>query len=61
AIVARLQAAVAAALRAPEVAERLATLGAVPVGDSPEEFARFCAAESELYGRLIREARITVD
>ena len=60
-IVARLQGAIAAALRAPEVAERLATLGAVPVGDTPEECARFVRAESELYGNLIREARITVD
>ena len=61
AIVSRLQGAIAAALRAPEVGERLATLGAVPVGDTPEEFARFVQAESELYGRLIREAGITVD
>jgi tripartite-type tricarboxylate transporter receptor subunit TctC len=61
AIVARLQQAVAAALRAPEVQERLATLGAVPVGDAPEAFARFTQAESVLYGRLIREANITVD
>lgn len=61
AIVARLQQAVAAALRAPEVQERLASLGAVPVGDAPEAFARFCQAESTLYGQLIREAKITVD
>jgi hypothetical protein len=42
-----------------EVVEKLASLGAVPVGDTPEDFARFCRAESELYGRLVREARIS--
>lgn len=61
AIVAKLQQAIAAALKAPEVRERLATLGAVPVGDTPEAFARFCRRESELYATLIREARITAD
>jgi tripartite-type tricarboxylate transporter receptor subunit TctC len=60
-IVARLQQGVAAALRAPEVVEKLASLGAVPVGDTPEAFARFCRAESEKYGRLVREAGITAD
>jgi tripartite-type tricarboxylate transporter receptor subunit TctC len=60
-IVARLQQAIAAALRVPEVVEKLASLGAVPVGDTPEAFARFCRAESEKYGRLVREAGITAD
>lgn len=61
AILGRMQQAVAAALRTPEVAEKLATLGAEPVGDTPEAFARFCAAESELYGRLVRDAKITAE
>lgn len=61
AILGRMQQAVAAALRTPEVAEKLASLGAEPVGDTPEAFARFCAAESELYGRLVRDAKITAE
>lgn len=60
-IVQRLQRAVAAAVAVPEVRERLATLGAEPVADSPADFAAFCARESERWGRLVREARLTLD
>lgn len=61
AITRRLQSAVAAALGTPEVREKLATLGADPVGDSPEEFAMFCAREYSRWGRLVRDARVTLD
>ncbi|MDO9709172.1 tripartite tricarboxylate transporter substrate binding protein [Paracraurococcus lichenis] len=57
----RLHQAVAAAVAAPEVRERLATLGAEPVADTPEDFSRFCAREYERWGRLVREARVTLD
>ncbi|WP_343894474.1 tripartite tricarboxylate transporter substrate binding protein, partial [Craurococcus roseus] len=60
-IVARLHAAVAAALRGAEARERMAALGAEPVADAPEDFARFVRAESERWGRLVREARIKAD
>jgi tripartite-type tricarboxylate transporter receptor subunit TctC len=56
-----MQAAVAAALRTAEVRERLAGLGAEPVGDTPEAFARFLRAESELWGRLVREGNIRAE
>jgi tripartite-type tricarboxylate transporter receptor subunit TctC len=61
AIVHRLQQAVAAAVQVPEVREKLATLGADPVADTPEEFARFCAREYDRWGRLVRDARVTLD
>nr|WP_279387773.1 tripartite tricarboxylate transporter substrate-binding protein [Roseicella frigidaeris] len=57
----RLQGAVAEAVARPEVRERLATLGAEPVADTPEAFAAFCAREYERWGRLVREARVTLD
>jgi tripartite-type tricarboxylate transporter receptor subunit TctC len=60
-IVARLQQAVAAAVQVPEVREKLATLGAEPVADTPEEFAMFCAREYDRWGRLVRDARVTLD
>jgi tripartite-type tricarboxylate transporter receptor subunit TctC len=60
-IVHRLQQAVAATIAVPEVRERLATLGADPVADTPEEFAMFCAREYERWGRLVRDARVTLD
>jgi tripartite-type tricarboxylate transporter receptor subunit TctC len=61
AIVARLQGAVAQAMRAPEVRERMATLGAVPVADTPEHFAAFVRSEFERWGRLVRDANIKAD
>jgi tripartite-type tricarboxylate transporter receptor subunit TctC len=60
-IVARLQQAVAAAVAVPEVRERLAVLGADPVADTPDAFAAFCRSEYDRWGRLVREARVSLD
>jgi tripartite-type tricarboxylate transporter receptor subunit TctC len=60
-ILAKLHAAVASALRGEEARERMATLGAVPVADAPEDFARFVRSEYERWGRLVRDARIKAD
>jgi len=57
-IVARLQAEVGKALRLAEVRERLAALGAEPVGSTPEEFGAFIRAENARWGRIIREKGI---
>ena len=57
-IVARLQADVGKVLRLPEVRERLAALGAEPVGSTPEEFGAFIRAERTRWGRIIREKGI---
>src|SRR6267143_2133739 len=57
-IVARLQAEVGKALRLPEVRERLAALGAEPVGSTPDEFGAFLRAEMTRWGRIIREKGI---
>src|SRR6266850_482105 len=57
-IVARLQAEVGKVLRLAEVRERLAALGAEPVGSTPEEFGAFLRAENALWGRIIREKGI---
>jgi tripartite-type tricarboxylate transporter receptor subunit TctC len=57
-IVARLQAEVAKALRLPAVRERLASLGAEPVGSTPQEFAAFVRAENLRWGKVIREKGI---
>jgi tripartite-type tricarboxylate transporter receptor subunit TctC len=56
--VARLQAEVAKVLRLAEVRERLAALGAEPVGSTPEEFGAFMRAEMTRWGRIIREKGI---
>jgi len=57
-ILARLQAEVAKVLRQPDVRERLAALGAEPVGSTPAEFGAFVRAEHARWGRIIREKGI---
>jgi tripartite-type tricarboxylate transporter receptor subunit TctC len=60
-IVARLHAAVAKTMRGEDAKEKMAALGAQPVADAPEDFARFVRAEYERWGRLVRDARIKAD
>jgi tripartite-type tricarboxylate transporter receptor subunit TctC len=61
AIIARLQQAVAAAARNPETRARFDALGAEPVADSPEDYARFVRAEYDRWGALVRDAKIKLD
>jgi len=58
ATVARLNAAFNESLRDPAVQARLAELSIQPVGGPPEEARRFMAAETQAWGRLIRERGI---
>jgi tripartite-type tricarboxylate transporter receptor subunit TctC len=61
AIINRLQQAVASAVRNPETRARFDALGAEPVADSPEDYARFVRAEYDRWGKLVRDARIKLD
>ena len=45
----------------PDVRERLSSIGAEPVGSSPEDFARFAKAESQKWGKIIRTLNLTLD
>jgi len=42
------------AIAAPEVRRRLETEGAVPVGNSPEEFSKFVQAEIQRWARVVK-------
>lgn len=59
--VARLQGAVAAALGRPEVAARIAELGAVPRANAPAEFSRQIGAELEKWHAVARKAGISLE
>jgi len=48
-------------LKLPDIQERLKQLGSEPVGNSPEEFAKFVRAEHAKYARAIREAGVKVE
>jgi len=57
-IVAKLNQAVRTALTDPVLRDKLVKLGAVPVGSSPEEFAKFLKEEFDRMGKVIREKGI---
>ena len=59
-VIARLGAAVRDAVAQPAVRQRMAAAGADPAASSPAEFATFIRSEREKWGRVVREARITV-
>ena len=48
------------AVSRPEVRRRMAAAGADPVTLSPAVFAAFVQSEREKWGRVVREARITL-
>lgn len=60
AIIPRMQAAVAQALRSPRLITSTASLGTVPVGNTPQEFAAWLSQQRELLEKLIRDAKITI-
>jgi tripartite-type tricarboxylate transporter receptor subunit TctC len=51
----------AQAVTAPAVVERLRTLGATPVGSTPDEFASFIRSEHERWGPVIKAAGIKAE
>lgn len=57
----RLSAEVDQILRMPEVRDLLVGQGAIVRGGTPEDFANFARAESEKWGRLVRETGATID
>jgi tripartite-type tricarboxylate transporter receptor subunit TctC len=61
AVTARLSAAVAEVMRAPDMVSTLQALHIVPVGGSPQEFRRFAQEEVQRWGQVIRRAKIAVD
>jgi tripartite-type tricarboxylate transporter receptor subunit TctC len=61
AIVDKVSADIAAAIRSPDVARRFEELSAEPVGSNPDAAARFMREESLYWGSLIRAAGVKLD
>ena len=61
AIVDKIQADVAKALAVPEVRERLVSQGALPGGNTPDQFAAFIKAETDKWTRVVKIANAKVD
>ena len=61
AIVAKLHAEIARALRSPEIGERLALEGSEPGGNTPEEFAAFIKREIAKWARVVKESGLKIE
>ncbi len=48
-------------MKDPDVVKRFETIGAEPVGSTPEEMAQHLARESERWTKLIQERGIKLD
>ncbi len=57
-IIAKLHGAMVAVLQSPAIKSKLAADGAEPVGNTPEEFARFLRSETDKWGKVVRTAGI---
>jgi len=55
-VIAKLNAAIVAALADPAVLERIRVLGAVPMPGTPEEFTRFIRSEYEKWAKVVAES-----
>lgn len=60
-IVSKLQTEIAAVLKTDEVSKVLEELGADPGGMSPEEFSKFFRNEMDKWGKVVSDAKITVE
>jgi tripartite-type tricarboxylate transporter receptor subunit TctC len=60
-VVARLNAAVIAALKNPELRERFVALGADPLGTTPQVFAQFIRAELSKWGKAVKDSGARVE
>ena len=61
AVLDRLNAELAAALKNPEVSDKLKNLGVRPLSGSADALASFTKAEYERYGKVMREGNIRID
>jgi tripartite-type tricarboxylate transporter receptor subunit TctC len=60
-IIAKLNAAAVSAMKAPEVQEKLASQGAILIGDTPEEFAGYIRSEIAKWSKVVQAAGIKVN
>jgi len=60
-IIDRMNSAVNAALKLPDIVERHHGAGIVPTGSTPEAFDKFIRAESARFARLVKEANLKVE
>ncbi|MGA0024672.1 MAG: tripartite tricarboxylate transporter substrate-binding protein, partial [Burkholderiales bacterium] len=60
-VIQRLHRDIAATLKEPAIAERMARAGLEPIGDTPQEFDRYLQAEAAKWGKLVKSAGIKAE
>ena len=60
-VVGRLSSEVGKIVRSPDMVDKFASLGVLPVGNSPDEAAAFLKAEMAKWGKIIKEANVKLD
>ena len=58
AVIAKISAEAARGLQKPEIVQALAAIGATPVGNKPEEFARYLEADIAKWDALLKKAGV---
>jgi tripartite-type tricarboxylate transporter receptor subunit TctC len=48
-------------VRLPHIQERILSIGATPVGNTPEEFAQYINAEAQKWGEVVKAAGISIE
>jgi tripartite-type tricarboxylate transporter receptor subunit TctC len=61
AVIARLQSEIGKILKAPEIRERFITLGAEPVGSTPDQFATFYRSEVAKWAKVVKDSGAQID
>lgn len=61
AVIERLHREIAAILKEPVIADRMAKSALEPIGDTPAEFARYLKAEADKWGKLVKKAGIRAE
>lgn len=61
AITAKLHSEIARIIATPEVSAKIETMGITPVGSTAEEFLAVMRNDTQVYGKVIREAHIQID
>jgi len=61
AVIERLHREIAAVLKEPVITERMAASALEPIGDTPEEFARYLRSEADKWGKVVRSAGIKAE
>lgn len=60
-IVARLNTEMVNIIRSPEFSQRMADIGAIPIGDSREQMAKTIQSDSAEYAKLVKQAKVAID